>query len=245
MRGFLTALEFLTPFKIGKIKILPDKELAKSMAWFGVVGLLIGLALANAYFLLSLLLPKMVVCGFIVLLMFAVTRGLHMDGLADTFDGLAGGKDKTDILRIMHDSTTGAIGTAAIFICILIKFSCLYSLDYKTVYGALVISSVLSRWSFVFSAVKWPAAPDNDGLGRKFIKSAGAKELFSSSIIAFIVALFTFGIKGIAIVFLVALLITVFNSFIKHKLNGLTGDTLGAIGEITEAFTLVLTSAIR
>lgn len=243
MRGLLTALEFLTPFKIGKIKILPDKELAKSMAWFGIVGLLIGLALANAYFLLSLLLPKMVVCGFIVLLMFAVTRGLHMDGLADTFDGLAGGKDKTDILRIMHDPTTGAIGAAAVFICILIKFSCIYSFSEPVAIRALIVSAVLAKCSFVFSAVKWPAA--NEGLGKKFIEYAGKKELFSSSIIAFIVALFTFGIKGIAIVFLVALLIAVFNSFIKHKLDGLTGDTLGAIGEITEAFTLVLISAIR
>lgn len=239
MHGFLTALEFLTPFKIGKIKILPDKELAKSMAWFGVVGLLIGLTLANAYFLLSLLLPKMVVCGFIVLLMFAVTRGLHMDGLADTFDGLTGGKDKTDILRIMHDPATGAIGAAAVFICILIKFSCLYSLDYKTVYGALVVSSVLSRWSFVFSAVKWPAAPDNDGLGRKFIKSAGAKELFWSSLTALFAAIFIFRLKAFFILVLVVILVSLFNAFLKRKIGGLTGDTLGAIGEITEATVLL------
>ena len=248
MRHLLTAFQFLTPFKIGKIRIVSDEGLAKSMAWFGIVGLSIGIALAGAYLLLNLFLPKVVVSVFIVLLMVIFSRGLHLDGLADTADGIAGGplagagKDKADMLRIMHDPNIGAIGAAAIFICLLLKFGCIYSIQSPV--KALIVSSVLSRWAFVFSATKWRPAPDNDGMGSKFIKFAGRKELFWSTLTMFLTAIFMLGFKGIVIVIFAALFISIFNNFIKNKISGLTGDTLGAVGEAVECFSLVVISAL-
>lgn len=244
MRYFLIALQFLTPLSFGKVNVVSDEELAKSMRWFAVMGLLIGLALSAAYSLLSLFLPRMVIAGFVVLLMVVISGGLHLDGLADAVDGLTGGKNRGDILRIMHNSDIGAIGAAGIFICLLIKFSCIFSLPGSVTSGALIMSAVFARWAFVFSAAKWKEAPDNNGLGGKFIKFVTAKELFWSGAAMFITALFLFGIKGIGIIAAAIFFVTVFNNFIRRKIGGLTGDTIGAAGELSEAFVLVVISAM-
>ena len=242
MKYFFIALQFLTPLSIGKVKIINDEDLAKSMAWFGIVGLLIGIALAGAYLSLNLFLPSITVSVLIVLSMVIFSAGLHLDGLADTADGLAGGKDKNDIIKIMHDSNIGAIGAIAIFICLLLKFSCLYSIQYPA--RALIVSALLSRWAFVFSAARWSSVFENEGLGSKFIKFAGIRELLWSSLTMLIVALFIFGIKAIAIIIIAVFFVTMFNNFIKAKIGVLTGDTLGAVGELTETLTLVIISAI-
>ena len=240
MRHFLIALQFLTPIRIGKACIVPDRDLAKSMAWFGLVGFLIGLVLAGACYTLRLFLPDMVVSAIIVLFMVAISGGLHIDGLADTFDGLAGGKDKTGVLRIMRDSNIGAIGAAAIFACLLIKFSSIYSANSPV--KALILSSIFSRWAFVFSAVKWQAA-DYNGLGSKFIKYVGIKELLWPSLVISAAALFLFGVKSFILIPIVVLSISLFNNFIKNKIGGLTGDTLGAAGEFAEVLSLILCAA--
>ncbi len=218
---------------------MPDQDLARSMGWFGIAGFFIGLALAFAYLGLSLFLPKIVISALIVLFMAVVSRGLHLDGLADTIDGLTGGKNRADILRIMHDPNIGAAGAAAIFTCLLVKFSCIYSISDSVVPLALVASSVLSRWAFVYSAVKWAPAPNNDGLGRKFIKYASRKELFLASFTALPVI---FWPKGILIIIFAAVLVYVFNRYIKNNIGGLTGDTIGAVGELVECLSLVIIS---
>lgn len=244
MRHFLIALQFLTPLSFGKVNVVSDEELAKSMRWFAVTGLLIGLVLAGVHSLLSLFLPRMAAAGFVVLLMLVISGGLHLDGLADTVDGLTGGKGKEDILRIMHNSDIGAIGAAGMFVCLLIKFSCIFSLSGSIASGALITSATFARWAFVFSAAKWKQASDNSGLGSKFIKFVTAKELFWSSAAMFITALFAFGIKGIGITAAAVFFVTVFNNFISRKIGGLTGDTIGAAGELSEAFVLVVISAM-
>ena len=242
MRYFLIALQFLTLLKIGKVNIVSDVDLAKSMAWFSVVGILIGLILAGIYAVLIAYLPAIVVASIIVLLTAVFSGGLHLDALADTFDGIAGGKDSNDILRIMHDSNIGAIGAAAVFISLLIKFSCVYSAQAPA--KAIIVSSIFSRWAFVFSAKNWPAAPDSEGLGKKFISFVSIKELLWASLAMFAAVMYVFGIKGLILITIIVLSVWIFNNFIKNKIGGLTGDTLGAAGELAECIALVIISAM-
>ncbi len=243
MNYFILALQFLTPI-IGKCKIVKEEDLAKSMAWFSLAGLFIGIVLAGLYSLFILFLPQIVACALILLATILLSAGMHLDGLSDTVDGIAGGKDKKDALRIMHDSNIGAIGAVIVFSCLLIKFACLYSFSSHMTRLALIVAAVLSRWSFVFSAAKWQAAPDNQGLGKKFINFVTNEELLWASLIMIAVLLACFWIKGILILGLAILFIVGFNNFIKNKVGGLTGDTIGAVGELTETLVLVLIAAI-
>ena len=57
-----------------------------------------------------------------------MTRGLHQDGLADTLDGLAGGRVPTDRLAIMRDPRIGAIGATGLFVSLILRYSALVSL---------------------------------------------------------------------------------------------------------------------
>ena len=81
MKNFLRALSFLTILPVGQIRLSEEKELARSMAFFPLVGLVVGLLLTAGYYLFSLFLPKSITLWFILGLLALLTRGLHLDGL--------------------------------------------------------------------------------------------------------------------------------------------------------------------
>ena len=92
-RPFVFAWHFLTAIPISRTHHEPSSaELATSMAWYSTVGLLIGGFLAAADQGLRLFLAAEVVNVLLIVLLVLMTRGLHQDGLADTLDGLAGGR---------------------------------------------------------------------------------------------------------------------------------------------------------
>ncbi len=91
MKDLLTAFSFLTLLPVGRGFSTGEKELARSMAFFPLVGLVIGLLLALGYYLLSSVLPKPLAIWLTIGLLAFLTRGLHLDGFADTMDGLACG----------------------------------------------------------------------------------------------------------------------------------------------------------
>ncbi|MBS3921456.1 MAG: adenosylcobinamide-GDP ribazoletransferase, partial [Deltaproteobacteria bacterium] len=116
MKDFLRAISFLTILPVGKSLSFGEKELARSMAFFPLVGLVIGLLLALGYYLLSFLLPKAIVLWLTIGFLVFLTRGLHLDGFADTIDGLASGGSREKILEVMRDSRIGAFGVIGLIL---------------------------------------------------------------------------------------------------------------------------------
>src|SRR3972149_1616333 len=100
MKNFLRALSFLTILPVGKLPISEERELARSMAFFPLVGLVIGLLLVLGHYLFSFLFPKSLVLWLTIGLLAFLTRGLHLHGFADTMDGLASGGPKEKILEV-------------------------------------------------------------------------------------------------------------------------------------------------
>src|SRR5690242_4432355 len=97
LKPLICAWQFLTAVPLSREyhEPAPD-ELAGSMLWYPFVGVLLGGLLALTDVLLIRWLPREVVAVLLILLLVAVTRGLHQDGLADTLDGLAGGRTASD-----------------------------------------------------------------------------------------------------------------------------------------------------
>src|SRR5262249_4187310 len=124
----LLAVEFLTVARVRRFRLVSPAELARSQAFYPLVGLALGGALPAVDRLLAGALPPLTRSALQVALLAAVTRGLHLDGLADSFDGLLGGRDRGQRLEIMRDPRIGSFGATALALVLLLKWSALAEL---------------------------------------------------------------------------------------------------------------------
>lgn len=240
MRNFLRALSFLTILPVGKPPISEEKELAHSMAFFSLVGLVIGLLLALGYHLFSYLLPKPIVLWFTIGLLAVLTRGLHLDGFADTLDGLGTGGAKEKILEVMRDSRIGALGVVGLILLIGAKYLALNQIIDSAIHYSLILMAVMGRNSMVLVCYRSPYARLGEGLGKPFTENLGAWEVTFSMLSAFGIAWLMTGIKGILIFLGISLFCLVYRFCFIKKLGGVTGDILGAANELTELLCLIL-----
>ncbi len=237
MKSFLLALQFLTIIPARIKKMVPD-ETAWAVAYFPVIGLLLGLALWPASRLLAIARVDPIPSNIIlVVLLIILTGGLHLDGLSDTSDAFFSGKGKTDMLAIMRDPHVGVMGVLAIVSILMLKIALLSSILLNTKGIALVLMCVLARWSISFSIFAFPYARD-DGKAKPFIDGMSRSIFFVSTLIALTVVFIVWKAAGLAIFGIIAAFAYLANSFIKKKIGGITGDTIGAVNELAEAAVL-------
>lgn len=238
MRNFLIALQFLTIIPINT-KLANDKNnLALSTVYFPLIGLLLGLILAGTNSLLSVIpLQQSLTNIILVILLIILTGGLHLDGLADTFDAILSRKNKFEMLKIMRDSRIGTMGVLSLICIILIKLALLASLDATIKNVSLILMCLLSRYSLVFSMFLFPYARE-EGKAKAFIEGMNIKIFSLATIIALACAIILWQIKGLVSFILVVIFIFLIGKFITKKIGGITGDTLGAVNELAEVFVL-------
>ncbi len=239
MRKFLAALQFLTIFPV-RTNEMKEEELGESMAFFPVIGLLIGISTAILNYFLSHLMSENLVNIFLIIWIVIVTGGLHLDGFADTCDGIFSWRsDKNEILKIMRDSRIGTMGVLGIFIILLLKYELLSNISGREKYIALIIMPVFGRFSQTVSAFALPYARETSGAA-SFIRHLNIKTIIFSSILFLIITTpvwfpKVFLIDLVSLIILVPLLL-----FFSKKLGGVTGDVLGAINEVVEIIVLVV-----
>jgi adenosylcobinamide-GDP ribazoletransferase len=162
--------------------------------------------------------------------------------------------DRQKRLSIMKDGTTGPIGVIAIVFSLAIKYLALKNLSHFltfTYYSSLFLMPILSKWTMVIAMFYGRPAREN-GLGRIFIKRIGPKEITISTLILLLLLLvlllipFSQYVSKSQYIFYGGLLVVLYvfsrvcaNLFDK-KFGGLTGDTLGAISELTEIIFLLM-----
>jgi adenosylcobinamide-GDP ribazoletransferase len=240
VKDFLQALSFLTILPVGRLPLPEEKGLARSMTFFSLVGLLIGLLSAIAYFLLSFLFSKSLVLWLTLGCLVLLTRGLHLDGFADTIDGFAAGGPKEKILEVMKDSRIGAFGVVGLILLVGAKYLALDQVAESSIPITLILMTVMGRNSMVWVCYRSPYARSGGGLARPFADNLTAQEMIISSVCAFGIGLLLWGLKG-ALVFLgIGLFSFIFRLFFLRKLNGVTGDILGAANELSELLCLIL-----
>jgi len=245
MAPLRTAMSFLTVLPAGHA--LPPEgtggDLARSMAWFPAVGFLLGgvmwfLALGLKGF------PVAVAAFVIVSFEAAVTGFLHLDGLADWADGRAGRRPQ-DVLRIMKDSTNGAYGVCAIALVLIGKFAAVSALlgGSATSRLALVTAPVLSRWSLTFLARSSPYARPEGGTGGAFVDNFPPNSFLISSAFTALVMALTLSVTG-WVHWGVALGVSLWiRRDSIRRMGGITGDVMGAAGELS-ALAVLLAAAL-
>lgn len=238
MRLFFTAFQFLTiiplPFRLN----YQDGDLGRSMRWFPLVGLAIGALLAGLHYCLLLIFPESIVAVILVAVLAAVTGGLHLDGLADVFDGFGARGSRERFLAVMKDSSTGAIGAVALFLGLILKFQALLNLPAGVKYGAIVIFPAAARFSQLLLTVGSRRAR-NDGLGAAFIATAGGAEMLIAAATLLAAAFLLLGITGIICCLVVALFARLSRSYFHRRLGGVTGDIIGCTSELAEILALL------
>ena len=240
MRDFLRALSFLTILPVRQLPLSEERELARSMAFFPLVGLIIGLLSAIGNYLLSLILPQSLTLWFTLGLLALLTRGLHLDGFADTMDGLASGGSKERILEVMRDSRIGAFGVISLILLFGAKYLALDQIPTKCIPYTLILMAVLGRNAMVLICYRSPYARPTEGLGKPFTENLSRRETAFSLASAIGIAFFLMGLKGILVFSGVCLFSLGYRFFFIKKLGGATGDILGAANELAELLCLIL-----
>ncbi len=213
------------------------------MAWFPLVGLIIGAILVGLDFFLSHLLPPLPATALLLAAWVAITGGLHLDGFIDCCDGLLVAKPAEQRLEIMKDSRVGAFGVLGAICLLLVKFSALSALSPGERLGWLLVVPALSRWVMVWAAWRYPPAR-TDGFAVWFRQGLGWPQLVIAGSTALLVALVVgreAGLASFATVWLFALL---FAAWVQRRIPGLTGDVYGALNELSEVVGLLLAIAV-
>lgn len=238
MTPFLIALQFLTTFPIQLKQMPTQQQNGQSLLFYPVVGLIIGLILAVLALLLQAL-PSVLLSSLILVFWIWLSGGLHLDGLADSADAWVGGfGDKERTLAIMKDPACGPIGVLSLIILCVIKGSALYVLLQHQLYAALILFPILGRLAplFLFLTTSYVR---KQGLGSSmaaFIPKTAAL------IVAALCLLVVLYFQWLGILSFIAAVLTLL--YLRHKfiqrIGGITGDTLGASIEITEAVSMLV-----
>lgn len=220
-----------------------DEEFHKSMIYFPIVGVvlgilyyvtgIIGIALFNTYITAVIIIISEVV----------LTGGLHLDGLGDTFDGLYSYRDKERILEIMKDSRLGTNALLAIMLVLLLKVGLIYTLIEQGLLWTILLMPVVARSMQVVACYK-TKTPRAQGMGNLFIGKLSTPYLIGTlTIMAGIIGAVMLIVGELAIPNVLMQLgaviglivgVRVFIRSVYKKIEGITGDILGCICELAE-----------
>jgi adenosylcobinamide-GDP ribazoletransferase len=247
IKNFITALQFLTIITVRKDHEVAEGDLAKSMVYFPFIGFLIGVLLVNADKIFELIaLPQTIATFLLIILSVLVTRALHIDGLADTFDGLMGGRDHSSRLAIMKDSRLGTAGALGIVFVLFMKYLCLNNLFESERIVALLVTPVLGRWSQTLMVSNAEYGREQ-GMGKAFVGHLRSSSLVATSTVAiglsaFVVVRLDVHSVILFIVLICAVLLLTYlgKRYLVRKLGGVTGDAIGAMSELNEMMVLFL-----
>ena len=242
-RRFILALQFLTVATVWPRFRVEDDDLPGSMAFYPLVGLALGLALAWANRLMGFW-PPVLADAMTVALGVALTRGLHLEGLADTADGLGSGVTTERALEIMKDSRSGSFAIMAVALDLLLRWAALMALPGFLKFQALILAPVLSRWAMVAAAYHTPyARPGQGGLARPFTDGLTSMHLMGAGLTALFICGFVLFIKGGFLWAGATLFALAVRWFYVRRVGGITGDLLGALNEMAELGLLLALAA--
>jgi adenosylcobinamide-GDP ribazoletransferase len=240
------AIEFLTIFRVGKSREdTPPEDIASSIIYFPLVGILLGGICALVEFVSrDLITPDLIRSLFPVIILAILSRGLHLDGIADCFDALHFSEhDKEKALRVMKGNTIGAFGASALIIIIVGKILSISALPEGYRIQSLILIPSLSRWtSSIVARQGYPAS--EEGLGYIFTVYSTRGAFIISGVIAFALSFLLLGINGIAIFILVSIFGVFLTSFFNRAFGGVTGDVFGAVLELSEVFGFLIGGVI-
>ena len=234
-------MQFLTGIPVPLKRELSADQLGKATSFFPLVGLILGGILAGLNWAFNSFLPVPVTDILLIVILVVLTGAMHLDGFADTCDGMAGHKPVEERWKVMHDSRTGAFGVVGIALLLITKYVVLDNIPANHMTAALLFMPVVSRWAMVYAIFAFRYARPQ-GLGTAYKNATRWPQFTIATILTLAIAaalypLFHFtGFLVIAGIWIVA---TIMGFYFKYKFAGQTGDTYGATNELSEVMALL------
>ncbi len=236
---FWIAWQFLTIIPSPRRQEYGAEDLGKSISFFPVVGLFLGLVLFGLDHLLELFLPSILINVLLIVALIILTGALHLDGFIDTCDGLSVKSSVSDKLKVISDSRVGGFGVVGGCCLVLAKFASLVALPQQLRASALILMPILSRWGMVYAISIFPLAK-KEGMGWGVKQKASWKGMVVATLFSLIMVLVLLKWWGAALLAVLSLILLGFSKYFCSRFGGLTGDTYGAINEFAEVVVLIL-----
>ena len=226
---FLTRIPLRYPYKY------EDEDFIRGIKLTPIIGLVIGLFMSIP-FLATGYLDKPVLVLLVWSLYIWITGGLHIDGLTDTIDGLFSNRDKKRILEIMSDSRIGAFGVIGFVMMILFNLTLSYYISYEL----FIILPIVGRTCSLLSASMSSYAKESFGMGTHYVDNAKLRDvLFGNILIIIMILVLNLNIAFIIPIIVTEIIVLFLTEYIKKKIDGMTGDTIGFILEISQTIYLM------
>lgn len=232
--GFFSALSFLTLIPVSRKLSGGYENLGKATGWFPFVGLLAGFAAAFLDICLFEFLPPLLGASLCMLFFIFISKGLHLDGLADTADGFFSSRPRERILEIMRDSRIGTMGAAAISAVMIIKTSSIFSLGPDFRLPAIIMAPVAGRCAITATMAFFGYARKEGGLASVFTEDISWKHGLWAFFALVVTGFLAGGLRGAIVALIASVFIISFAYYSEIKIGGFTGDTLGAGCELAE-----------
>jgi adenosylcobinamide-GDP ribazoletransferase len=239
--GLVLAVRYLTIVPLPGRTAHGGEALGRAASWFPVVGLGLGLVLVGVERVTSVLFPSLLAALLTVTAWKVLTGGLHLDGLADCLDGLAG-KDAEHRLGIMRDSRIGTFGAVGLILFLLLEIVAVAELPAGVRWQALLVLPALARATPPLLARCFPPARA-EGHGATFRGGLRAGTAPIALVLAVGLAWVGLGVAGLLVAAAAVAAAFALAGFMAARLAGVTGDVLGAAIEVSELAGLLTVSA--
>ena len=241
-------IQFMTRIYIPLKVEYSEEKLAKGIKYFPLVGYFIGLIIfVIANILNKYIDNKYLISLLIILLELKLVGLIHVDGLADSFDGLFSYRDKDKILEIMKDSRVGTNGVVILIFYYLAKLILIAEIISRGDVRCLIVYPIIARMSTSVNA-GFGIYARNNGMSTGIIGMNKVKDGIFSIILTLLLTILVYYnsgmLKGIVMLMTGILFIFYFRQVVYKKIDGITGDTMGASLEMTGLVVLLIGAII-
>jgi adenosylcobinamide-GDP ribazoletransferase len=247
--AFMAAVQFLTRVPVPGGMHRPGATpalLTEAVAWFPLVGALIGLATATVVSGSDRLWPLSIAVLVALACEALLTGGFHEDAVADCCDAFGGGWTRDDVLRILKDSRVGSYGVLGLGLAVALRATGIAALPGETLFPAVIASATLGRWGIIVLMLAVPPVPKRDGLAKDVGERATPFALALATLLT-IPGVAWWGWQSparLAVAWLVvALAMLAWGAYVRSRLGGITGDCLGTGCYLGQLLVLLVAAA--
>ncbi|WP_368749601.1 adenosylcobinamide-GDP ribazoletransferase [Klebsiella aerogenes] len=242
IKSFFATLSFMSrlPVPARWSQGLEIDQYERGIVTFPLVGLLLGAIAGLVMLALHAWCGLPLAALFAVLALALLTGGFHLDGLADTCDGIFSARRRERMLEIMRDSRLGTHGGLALIFVLVAKVFVISELALRgaSMLAALAAACAVARGMSVLLMYRQRYAREQ-GLGNVFIGKVTFRQTVITLALSLALATLLLGVHGLLAAVITLLVVSALGQALKRTLGGQTGDTLGAAIELGEVIFLL------